>query len=247
MDGAVRLTGGSGTPCDPLYTGVVEVFRADVEAWGAVCTEVDPEDRLAADVVCRQLGFPHGTAVAPAGIIPEGAAPSPGADEDLMESFAMRGAACRGVEERLDECRLGEGLEGGCMNKPMRLTVACRQFPVAEALESVVTPGAGAALCRYHATCRAVFMHGAVNRAGRMPLPFGNCSMRFECDHVHQALSGWTAHRVPALKPPHACRGGRAAAGGRRAGRRVADGPPGGLLRGLLEPGLHRRLWRRGG
>lgn len=65
--GAVRLRGGFGTLCDPVHTGFVEVLN-DSE-WGSICTDRADEDsdadRLVADVVCRQLGFPHGTRVDP--------------------------------------------------------------------------------------------------------------------------------------------------------------------------------------
>ena len=64
----MRLRGGFGTPCDPLHSGFVEIFH-DGE-WGRVCLEAfdynqEPDDRLVADVACRQLGFPHGTLVIP--------------------------------------------------------------------------------------------------------------------------------------------------------------------------------------
>ena len=65
----MRLVGGFGTLCDPLHSGFAEVFH-DGE-WGAICLEPfsrstnPPEDRLVADVVCRQLGFPHGSLVIP--------------------------------------------------------------------------------------------------------------------------------------------------------------------------------------
>eukprot|EP00892_Ulva_mutabilis_P002459 jgi/Ulvmu1/12213/UM086_0002.1 len=150
MSGEVRLSGGSGSPCDTLYTGFVEVYRADMDAWGAICTDgANPEDRLVADVVCRQLGFPHGTAVTPLGhipdmqLLPEEAVYEEGFDPE--QRFFMSDVACSGVEERVGECRMGGAAAAGtdsCMSKPSRLTVACRQFPIVEALESVVTPGA---------------------------------------------------------------------------------------------------------
>ena len=67
-EGAVRLVGGFGTPCDPLHSGFVEIFHDD--DWGRIClhpfdNKREPEDRLVADVACRQLGFPHGTLVLP--------------------------------------------------------------------------------------------------------------------------------------------------------------------------------------
>ena len=64
----MRLTGGSGTPCDPLHSGFVEVYHAG--EWGRIClgpfeSRAEPADTLVADVACRQLGFPHGTLVIP--------------------------------------------------------------------------------------------------------------------------------------------------------------------------------------
>lgn len=64
QEGSVRLVEGFGTPCDALYTGFVEVYHAD--EWGAICIDsFSAADTLAADVICRQLGFPHGTPVDP--------------------------------------------------------------------------------------------------------------------------------------------------------------------------------------
>lgn len=146
MDGAVRLTNGTGSPCDDLHSGIVEVYDAAAAAWGAICTASTPDDRLAADVVCRQLGFPHGT--------PEGPIGNSAAGVAGEEGFVIGYVACRGVEQRISNCRLAPGLASGgsaCMAKPARLRAACRKFPVAEALERVVTPGAGAASA--HDTC----------------------------------------------------------------------------------------------
>ena len=116
-------------------------------------------DLLAADVVCRQLGFPHGTQVNP-GSLPDG----PVVNDDLdnasiladvadkpQERFWLRDVQCRGPEERLLDCRLGEGFlsnNAGCDESPSRFTVACRTFAVSEALEDVTTPGARATLSR---------------------------------------------------------------------------------------------------
>lgn len=140
MDGAVRLANGTGTACDDLHSGVVEVYDAAADAWGAICTAATPDDRLAADVICRQLGFPHGTLEMPRAGGTGGVAGVGG--------FVIGDVACRGVEERIGECRIAPERAGGsgsaCMRKAARLRVACRKFPVAEALESVVTPGAGA-------------------------------------------------------------------------------------------------------
>ena len=135
--GSVRLRGGFGTPCDPVHTGFVEIFNAG--EWGAIC---DVNDRrlkradILADVICRQLGFPHGT------VIPDEEAGEP------QDRFWLVGrqALCLGPEERVVDCDLGSGFRNnnsGCMNNPPRLAVACRSFAVPEALEAVATPGAG--------------------------------------------------------------------------------------------------------
>eukprot|EP00892_Ulva_mutabilis_P007276 jgi/Ulvmu1/4920/UM202_0005.1 len=138
VEGSVRLRGGFGSICDPLYTGFVEVFH--LEEWGAICTDSEYEDFLVADVVCRQLGFPHGTVVDPV-------SPIDYSDEaeEPQERFWLTNAQCRGVEEELLDCRLGQGFitnNQGCGGNPSRFTVACRAFAVSEALEDVSTPGA---------------------------------------------------------------------------------------------------------
>lgn len=172
MAGAVRLRGGTGTPCDDLHSGVVEVYRADVATWGAVCTAGTPDDRLVADVVCRQLGFQYSTPEATLATAPGGSQMSPGGDmmEDGIDAGQpgfLSDVMCRGTEERIGECRDARAIAGGggglCMEKPARLRVACRKFPVVEALESVATPGAGAAvpaLCihKLHGGLRAAAM-----------------------------------------------------------------------------------------
>lgn len=67
--GSVRLRGGFGSLCDDMYTGFVEVFNFGV--WGAVCDYAPDEDRVAGDVVCRQLGFPHGNTIDPTNNAPD--------------------------------------------------------------------------------------------------------------------------------------------------------------------------------
>ena len=170
-EGAVRLRGGFGTLCDPVHSGFVEVLH--FEEWGSICTdqraENRAEDNLVADVVCRQLGFPHGTRIDPLTSRPPpssplgGEAPSPystyyfpsyyDADylteeaEEPVDRFWLSEVTCSGPEERLIDCGLGEGFRNnnaGCRSSPHRIHIACRQFPVVEALEEVKTPDAGA-------------------------------------------------------------------------------------------------------
>ena len=159
-EGSVRLRGGFGTPCDPVHTGFVEVFHFD--EWGAICEGDDSTDRLAADVICRQLGFPHGTLVDPltnpadrettpndyGGYDYSPYIPDEEEASEEQERFWLNRVQCRGPEEKLLDCDLGQGFRtnnGGCTgNRVVRLTVACRTFPVTEALEDVTTPGAGA-------------------------------------------------------------------------------------------------------
>ena len=157
----MRLRGGFGSLCDDVYTGFVEVFNFG--EWGAVCDSQAfgvIEDRLIGNVVCRQLGFPHGST-----IDPTANSPDPGPDEytylpfgvfrdyDNIEEaeeqqarFWLNGVTCRGPEERLVDCDLGAGFQqdnAGCSSPVLRVTVACRTFPIVEALESVTTPAAG--------------------------------------------------------------------------------------------------------
>eukprot|EP00892_Ulva_mutabilis_P005579 jgi/Ulvmu1/3393/UM016_0009.1 len=156
-EGSVRLRGGFGSLCDPVYTGFVEVFH--FEEWGAICTGSDDTDRLAADVICRQLGFPHGTLVDPLNNPPEPERNyndyggltygpyEPEAEEadEPQDRFWLNFVDCRGPEDTLLQCDLGAGFRtnnNGCTQSPVRLTVACRTFPVGAALENVTTPGA---------------------------------------------------------------------------------------------------------
>lgn len=154
----MRLQGGFGSPCSAIYTGFVEIFHED--EWGAICADgLRITDLLAADVVCRQLGFPHGTPVNPASLedrntgsdyLDYGYFPADEAEEP-QERFWLRDVQCRGPEERLLDCRLGEGFLSnnvGCNESPSRFTVACRSFAVSEALEDVTTPEASATLSR---------------------------------------------------------------------------------------------------
>lgn len=157
----MRLRGDFSTACDPIHTGFVEVFHAG--EWGAICVGDDNIDRLAADVVCRQLGYPHGTMVDGLFNVPdydrfyrdypvadyETYPYVPGTEENQLpqDRFWLNTVNCRGPEGSVLDCDLGQGFlsdNEGCNPSPVRLTVACRTFPVGAALEEETTPGAGA-------------------------------------------------------------------------------------------------------
>eukprot|EP00892_Ulva_mutabilis_P001727 jgi/Ulvmu1/11555/UM078_0048.1 len=168
VEGSVRLVNGFGTPCDPLHTGTVEVFHAS--EWGAICVAVieqrDPADTLAADAVCRQLGFPHGNPVSTLIPVPPELRDSQNfLLEDLVESGApgrvwLEGLRCRGGEQSVLDCELdppefvndaetcfGAGLASfaddySSTPGTIPLQVACRQFAVEAAAEAVTSPGA---------------------------------------------------------------------------------------------------------
>eukprot|EP00892_Ulva_mutabilis_P008497 jgi/Ulvmu1/6019/UM260_0003.1 len=149
MEGSVRLRGGFGTPCDPVHSGFVEVFHE--QEWGALCFGADYGDARVADVVCRQLGLPHGTVVDPKTNPPPGQLGSRRAADteeatEPQERFWLTSVECRGPEDELLECGLGDGFStdnAGCNpSRSIRFTVACRSFAVTEALENVTTPGA---------------------------------------------------------------------------------------------------------
>ena len=175
-EGSVRLRGGFGTPCDPVHSGFIEVLHFG--KWGSICTDRRAVDRavdnLVADVVCRQLGFPHGTRVDPLTaqrppLTPDGTPslfstdyytdyytyvydydPPTEEAEEPAERFWLSSVACAGPEAQLVDCNLGRGFRdnnAGCQFRPHRIHIACRQFAVVEALEAVTTPGAGR-LCR---------------------------------------------------------------------------------------------------
>ena len=177
-EGAARLRGGFGTPCDPIHSGFIEVLHAG--EWGSICTNVlgegrtdggssrrnEGEEHLVADVVCRQLGFPHGTRIDPLTATPPPPVPEDSEGpfrrryysdfytdsleeeaEEPVERFWLTNVACSGVEGRLLDCDLGPGFlnnNTGCRLTPHRMHIACRQFPVVEALEALTDPDAGA-------------------------------------------------------------------------------------------------------
>ena len=171
-EGAVRLRGGFGTLCDPVHSGFIEVLHFG--EWGSICTDGGgrAEDNLVADVVCRQLGFPHGTRIDPLtsrpppspspSSPPDGEAPPPYSTdysssyydyapiteeaEEPVERFWLSEVTCSGPEERLIDCNLDEGFRNNfddCRSNRHRIHIACRQFPVVEALEEITTPDAG--------------------------------------------------------------------------------------------------------
>ena len=153
----MRLRGGFGTPCDPVHSGFIEILHNG--EWGSICTD-ESVSSIVADVVCRQLGFPHGTGIDPL-TEPSPPAPEDGSyyypgyysystteeAEEPVDRFWLSDVSCSGTEERLVDCDLGSGFrnnEGGCVRSPHRAHIACRQFPVVEALEAVTSPEAGA-------------------------------------------------------------------------------------------------------
>lgn len=154
-EGALRLRGGFGSLCDPVHSGFVEIFH--LGEWGAICTEQfnGIHDRLAADVVCRELGFRHGTVVDPStnppDVVDDGGyytSYNPDIEEadEPQARFWLNRVTCRGPEDRLIDCDIGQGFRqnnAGCRSAAQRLTVACRAFAVVDALEEVQTPGAG--------------------------------------------------------------------------------------------------------
>ena len=176
-EGALRLRGGFGTPCDPVHSGFVEVLH--LGEWGSICSSLSggSRSRHVADVVCRQLGFPHGTRVDPfnplpppgeQALSPDGSYYDTDSDEDRSdieeaeepcERFWLEelGLTCTGPEARLIDCDLGEGFRrnsADCRLRAPRFHVACRQFPVA-AFEAITTPDAGTATLQPNALCAA--------------------------------------------------------------------------------------------
>ena len=135
----MRLIDGVGSPCDPLYTGILEVFNDG--RWGAVCSN-GGRDAITADVVCRQLGFPFGNPVNGDFVrLGDGDGdPSPTEESDVgSDTVWLFGVTCRGPEQNLSDC-LGDydyfsDGESDTTCSRRRLHVACRQFAVGAALE----------------------------------------------------------------------------------------------------------------
>lgn len=133
----------------------MEIYHLD--QWGAICDIFRGRDLLAR-AVCRQLGFPYGNGINPLRINPERFDSDAEDDEysnsynyveeaeEPQERFWLSDVQCTGVEDRVEECNLGLGFRRRllpCRGANPRFTVACRTFPIVEALEAVTTPGAG--------------------------------------------------------------------------------------------------------
>lgn len=122
-----------------------------------------PAVAFAADVICRQLGFPHGSVIDTLNPEPFEGDSDRGSDrhqqfpvEGLVESQTegrvwLGGVQCAGREDRVLECELQPPgfipdaqtcFDAGAKGR-VRLVVACRKFPVEAALEAERTPGAG--------------------------------------------------------------------------------------------------------
>ena len=130
-----------GTPCDSLHSGFVEIFHRG--EWGRAETGTHT---LAADVACRQLGFPHGTPVR-GGSFRSSVTPFSQTDPERPGGIRwLNTVRCRGPEERLVDCDLRRGFDRVETTNLQPDFVVCRQFAVEEAQESVTTPGAGATL-----------------------------------------------------------------------------------------------------
>ena len=118
------------------------------------------------EVTCRQLGFPHGTRVDP--VIAQRQRPPPPCSSDdystppdryyyeysgfeaegaeALERTWLTNVKCSGSEARLVDCDLDRGFRdniAGC-GGGARIHVACRQFPLVQAIESGASPGASA-------------------------------------------------------------------------------------------------------
>lgn len=97
--GALRLTDGVGSPFKPLYSGIVEIFKAG--RWVAVCRNRG-DDAITADVVCRRLGFPQGTPVN--GRVADADYDMPEESEAPSDTTWLAGMSCRGPEVTLTDC-----------------------------------------------------------------------------------------------------------------------------------------------
>lgn len=132
----------------------MEIFH--LQEWGGVCIDTTVTEFLHADVICRQLGFPHGTDASIETDPPGNTGLTNNAGTGILEGLAERAwlpdVRCTGAEAELLECQLGQGFRddlADCGRSRLRLAVTCRTFAVSEALEDVATPGARTPLSSY--------------------------------------------------------------------------------------------------
>ena len=166
VEGAVRVTAGVGSPCDPLQAGIVEIFHAG--EWGGIC---GGDSTLANDffavnapqVICRELGFLFGIALPSPppttnasiadSIMADGPAPTPApGSASVPGRIWLTDAVCEGDELLLSECHMlpdafldpdSPESTNGCGGNQRLLTVACRQFAISEeemAVEAAMAP-----------------------------------------------------------------------------------------------------------
>ena len=140
----MRLVDCFGTPCDPVYTGMVEVFHRG--SWTTFCRR--PRGTHAAPAICRQLGFAYGNEAHQDAFASEGFEPRRPRLSDVDHELWLRDAACLGTESNVTECRLAfrsrARSQERCRLREPRFEVTCRQFPVRQAQEGLTTAGAGA-------------------------------------------------------------------------------------------------------
>jgi hypothetical protein len=157
-EGSVRLIDGFGGTCDDLHSGTVEIYHDG--RWGAICDQdistrgtVGLRNPTVPLVVCRQLGFTYGTRYNPFDVqfndeSSDYSETYAETEESQVESEVLwlDQVQCKGTEERVSDCYLGEGYfeRESCGFRVPRLSVACRNFPVVEAFEGDAEGGKGA-------------------------------------------------------------------------------------------------------
>eukprot|EP00892_Ulva_mutabilis_P003255 jgi/Ulvmu1/1300/UM011_0026.1 len=131
-EGDVRLVGGVGTLCDAVHSGVVEVFHQT--DFGGLCGS----GPVAADVVCRQLGFAHGEELDTHGSADYDYSPD---DSPTTPTLAWADVpSCRGLEASILGC--APEFEAARVACERPLQVACRSFSIPDLGEGNTTPGA---------------------------------------------------------------------------------------------------------
>ena len=163
-EGSVRLRGGFGSRCDPVHSGFIEVFH--LGEWGNVYTgggQRNSAGRLRVpEVVCRQLGFTHGARVDPFTTLKRRPPPpsDPEADsttytryyydygiveegEEPLERTWLANVICSGSEQELSACELDRGFRNDSprLGVGARVIIACRQFPLVEAIDTDTSLG----------------------------------------------------------------------------------------------------------